>query len=257
MTSVTKASLQQHQKIQALAMAAAGWSAPAPPPPPPPAPPQKKQKQIAGATPKARSKYADPPRPVITKEMEAAYIKKHGIPPRRYARETFEEYYARVGAEPLPTIYGDKQNRSFIPLEDVFSLKTTEIAPVWVTGDIVNRNVGSNKYMHALRAKEDPERAPRVKGSTETAAWRKKLTKSDLGEWRKKFLDLLSKEGPMTFNKLSVLTSGYTADITMRKDPDEALWSLVKDGLVEHTIEAPIYFRIRTRAKGAKTLCGL
>lgn len=65
--------------------------------------------------------------------------------------------------------------------------------------------------------------------------------KEDLAEKRKEVLVSLAEHGPSPQGNLS----------------PEALWSLVSDGLVEHTPKAPTLFRLVQRRKGEATACAV
>lgn len=125
----------------------------------------------------------------------------------------------------------------------------------WVTGDVIDRR-GPAAFTHLVHGRDDPKAAAH-KGARDPLAWKKTVQKGDLAEWRKGMLDLLAKHGPSTYNALSVHATGLTADITFQELPDKALWSLVSDGLVEHTLVTPILFRLVGRRKGAATACGV
>ena len=47
---------------------------------------------------------------------------------------------------------------------------------------------------------------------------------------------------PMTFNELSVRLFDLTADVTLGSGFEDALWSLIEQGCVAMTLEAPIVF---------------
>ena len=55
-----------------------------------------------------------------------------------------------------------------------------------------------------------------------------------------------NKTDPITFNAAVLTASGfeYSADAAFEKAPERALWWLVDGGLIEHTLESPIRFRI-------------
>lgn len=115
----------------------------------------------------------------------------------------------------------------------------------WLTGGI--KLEGLDVYIHLVRGPDDPERGPRVRG--QELAWRKKLS-GDPEPWKKVLYDTLKKEGPMTFNKLALLTSGYTADVVAGKAPDKALWQLVAEGRVKFTNDSPVIFKAVVKAFG-------
>lgn len=115
----------------------------------------------------------------------------------------------------------------------------------WLTGGI--QFEGLQKFIHIVRGPDDPERGPRIKG--QETAWRKKLS-GDPEPWKKELYTTLKKEGPMTFNKLALLTSGYTADVVAGKAPDQALWQLVGEGKIKFTVQSPVLFKVVEKAFG-------
>lgn len=115
----------------------------------------------------------------------------------------------------------------------------------WLTGGV--QFEGLQKFIHIVRGPDDPERGPRVKG--QETAWKKKLS-GDPEPWKKVLYDTLKKEGPMTFNKLALLTSGYTADVVAGKAPDQALWQLVGEGKIKFTNASPVIFKAVVKAFG-------
>ena len=115
----------------------------------------------------------------------------------------------------------------------------------WLTGGV--QFEGLQQYIHIARGPDDPERGPRVRG--QETAWKKKLS-GDPEPWKKILYDTLKKEGPMTFNKLALLTSGYTADVAAGKAPDQALWQLVAEGKVKFTNQSPVIFKAVVKVFG-------
>ncbi len=112
---------------------------------------------------------------------------------------------------------------------------------------------GIATYTIAIRAPDDPERvdrAPSLGGSTggeEKIAALKVLRKAPVAKWREQILAHLADGVPRTFNRIGVELCDRTADNLLGSSAEDALWSAVEDGLVEHTMTAPILFRIRTQ----------
>jgi hypothetical protein len=69
--------------------------------------------------------------------------------------------------------------------------------------------------------------------------------------WRARLLAHLADRQPRTFNRLGVELLDQTADMLYRSVVDRALWSLVDDQLLEHTLEVPIFFRLAVPCEGA------
>jgi hypothetical protein len=115
-------------------------------------------------------------------------------------------------------------------------------AEEWVTGVVPDRR-GTAQYVIMIRSPEDPERTPRPKGGRKDRAPHRKLAKTTVAGWRPQILTLLEREGPMTFNALSVLLIDKTADITGGTPLEEAVWKLVLERQVAFTLEAPILFK--------------
>lgn len=112
----------------------------------------------------------------------------------------------------------------------------------WTSGP-VDRS-GMAKYVHLIRAEDDPERAPRD-GSDRVAAWRRKLMKQPVEELTAEIGKHLADGAPRTFNRIAVEMLDKTADTVFETPFDDALWLLVARGAVEHTLLAPVRFRAR------------
>jgi hypothetical protein len=155
---------------------------------------------------------------------------------------------------PPPKRKKGEKHAPIVPPKSAAELLLATPEGEWVTGDVIDRS-GPAAYTHLIRAADDPEEGARGKGKRDPLGWKKTVKKGDLAEWRKRILDLLAKHGPSTYNALSVHATGLTADITFEELPDKALWSLVSDGLVEHTMASPILFRLTARRRGSATEC--
>ena len=119
----------------------------------------------------------------------------------------------------------------------------------WVSGQAVDRS-GLAAYVHLVRAPDDPKRPPRPTaaerdaGRDQNREWRA-IAKLPVPELAERIAADLADGEPRTFNRIAVEMFGKTADVLFDKAPDHALWTLVADGRVEHTVEAPIRFRLR------------
>jgi hypothetical protein len=111
--------------------------------------------------------------------------------------------------------------------------------PEWRTGHF-DRN-GIHRFIHLIRGPLDPV-ATRAKGGP--LGWRE-ILKLNFLELRDPILELLADGRARTFNEITVTLWDRTGDVAFDNPPDRALWSLIDDEQVEHTIEAPIYFRRR------------
>ena len=118
----------------------------------------------------------------------------------------------------------------------------------WVTGRYADRS-GAAKYLHLVRAPGDPERRPRPAGGLAERAPHRKLGRTPAAQWEPVLLAGLADGVPRTFNRLGVELFDLTADVICTTPVDTALWNLVNRGLVEHTMELPIFFRRREGAE--------
>lgn len=127
-------------------------------------------------------------------------------------------------------------------------------AETWMTGPTADRR-GLAKFTHVARAHDDPERTDIRLLPEElrdrTATWRRGLAKRDPVEFRAPIHALLADGAARTFNAIGVLLLDKTADNLMDLPPDVALWTLVADGLVEHTVAGPILFRLTEAGRAA------
>lgn len=115
----------------------------------------------------------------------------------------------------------------------------------WVTGAAVDRS-GAAQYIVLIRAPGDPdETRARGGGAGRTAFWRGQMRPEHEPHWKALIWNLLRDGRPRTFNRLCVEIAGVTADVAAGKAPEQALWALVEDRYVEHTLRAPILFRAR------------
>ena len=98
-------------------------------------------------------------------------------------------------------------------------------------------------YTHLVRSTDDPDRSPREARKGQEAAWRLKLGKKTQPQWRDRIVELLADGEARTFNRICVELGDVTADMGYLMAPDEALWALVVEGAVKHTLETPVLFK--------------
>ena len=124
---------------------------------------------------------------------------------------------------------------------------------VWSTGQVPDRS-GMAAYIILIRSPEDPpEEQFRTRGRGQDGGgadgtYRSAgIRKGDRTQARELLLGLLGEHGPCTFNTLSLYGWGRAADAVggVGTAVEEALWDLVAEGTVEHTMASPIRFRLR------------
>lgn len=109
---------------------------------------------------------------------------------------------------------------------------------------------GSAQFMIMIRAPGDPERRTRedrhkAMGVTAAASEWKKLRRATVATWCERFRELLADDVPRTLNAMAVVLVDQTADI-VGDSAIAALWALKADGVVEHTVDAPVLWRLVT-----------
>jgi hypothetical protein len=119
----------------------------------------------------------------------------------------------------------------------------------WITGGHIDRS-GLASFLHIIRDPDDPERSSREErrarlGDLATTEWKKLRHKDSAPMWREAMLKLLSDGQPRTFNAMAVIIADITADVASDGAAEGVLWSLVAEELLEHTVEAPVFFRLR------------
>lgn len=126
----------------------------------------------------------------------------------------------------------------------VLPWKPKRIGVIWVTGGHVDRS-GLSRYTHLIRSSEDFDRTPREFRKGKETAWRKDLHPGTIIQWRHDILRVLAGGSSKTFNQIVLEITGgqYTADNAFEKAPDMALWDLVEERKLSHTLQAPILFR--------------
>ena len=112
----------------------------------------------------------------------------------------------------------------------------------FVRGARVDRS-GAARYLHLIRAPDDPARSPRPKGGQPDRFPHRTLGEIPVERCAEMILALLADGAPRTFNAICVELFDKTADIALGSPLDRALWRLVADGRLEHTLSAPIRLR--------------
>lgn len=104
---------------------------------------------------------------------------------------------------------------------------------------------GMAAFAALVRAQGDPERSPRPDkvGGRDDKRPHLTIKKTSLATWRERIVEHLTDGVARTMNRLSVEMIDQTADTVFRSPFEAALWGLVGDGLVEHTMEIPVLFR--------------
>ena len=118
-----------------------------------------------------------------------------------------------------------------------------EPLPIFVRGVTVDRR-GIAQYAHLVRGPVDPERSPRPPGGREDRAPHRTLATATLEDCRAQILGLLGDGRPRTFNAIGVELLDHTANTLFRSPYDRAVWQLVDEGTLEHTLDVPILFRV-------------
>jgi hypothetical protein len=118
-----------------------------------------------------------------------------------------------------------------------------EPAPAdFVRGVTVDR-AGIGRYIHVIRAADDPWRSPRPKGGRANRFPHRTLAEIPIDRCAEMIVALFADGKPRTFNAISVELLDHTADMTLGSPLDRALWRLVAESRLEHTLTAPIRFR--------------
>ena len=139
---------------------------------------------------------------------------------------------------------------SAIQLELFSTTKTTRAERLddeWSSGVLPDRD-GINAFVIMIRGKDDPpppKKAERHSDRDKTPHLT--LRKQSVEWWREQLRALLGDGAPRTFNALCVTVAGLTADICGGETPEDALWSLAHERVVEFTSAAPILFRMAAR----------
>jgi hypothetical protein len=118
----------------------------------------------------------------------------------------------------------------------------------FVRGVPIDRT-GIARYLHLIRAVDDPERSPRPIGGRKDRAPHRTLAETPVATCEAQILGLLADGQARTFNRVGVELLDHTADTLMGSPYDAALWRLVERAELEHTLDHPVLFRI-PRAAG-------
>jgi hypothetical protein len=111
----------------------------------------------------------------------------------------------------------------------------------WNRGRVKRK--GLARFVHIIRADDDPDRSPREERRGKETEWQKAFGKGTDDAWAEAILNHLSDDVPRTFNRIMVEIADATADVVFEKGPDRALWNLVETYQLEFINEAPILFR--------------
>lgn len=105
--------------------------------------------------------------------------------------------------------------------------------------------MGPARFLHLVRAPEDAERTSRTSRKGKEKAWRTDL-RAPVSTWRERILEVLADDQPRTFNAIVLAATDreYTADVAMGSPAETALWALVADYRLAHTVSKPIRFAI-------------
>lgn len=117
-----------------------------------------------------------------------------------------------------------------------------QIEPTWVTGPVVDRS-DLAQFTHVIRSPTDPGRSARDGKRRADIAPHRTLNKLPKQEVRSKILNHLLDGTERTFNRIGVELWDLTADVLFTTQVNDVLWELVADGLIEHTLKAPVLFR--------------
>ena len=117
----------------------------------------------------------------------------------------------------------------------------------WVTGLVADRS-GIARYTVLIRAPDDPERMHEEKDYV--ALWRRRLIKDTAETWFFRIGDHLLDGVARTMNRIGVELLDKTADNLFETPFEEGLWQLVEERHVEHTMDAPVLFRMRPESIG-------
>lgn len=125
----------------------------------------------------------------------------------------------------------------------------TRTKRTWSTGARPDTS-GARAYTILIRAPwEDMDTRGRNAGGgakgTEGAAKAKAVSPD---AWYPALHALFAGDARLTFNQVCVTVAGRTADLMFKGGLEEAVWRLVEERMLEHTMRAPILFRRRVEA---------
>lgn len=104
---------------------------------------------------------------------------------------------------------------------------------------------GLHSLVHLIRAPGDPDETIKRgrKNGHDPVGWKKKRRTNSVADWKRLMMERMRDGRRRTFNKLMVELSGRTADFWFETPADMALWELVEEGLLFHTMKVPVFFR--------------
>jgi len=104
---------------------------------------------------------------------------------------------------------------------------------------------GVAQYLHLVWGEGDPERKPRPKGGQKDRTPHHTFNKMSDEDLQTAIVEHLRDDIPRTFNRICVELWDKNASILFKTKADQALWDLVEEGILEHTFEVPVLFRLR------------
>lgn len=113
----------------------------------------------------------------------------------------------------------------------------------FVRGVQVDRS-GLARYVHLIRGADDPERTARPVGGRADRAPHRTISARSIAACRADILRLLSDGRARTFNAMGVELLDLTSSTLFASPYDRALWDLVERQELEHTLDAPVLFRV-------------
>jgi len=118
--------------------------------------------------------------------------------------------------------------------QDAWAKRKWYTGRFWPDKEVSIGEWGPAGFMIAARGVADPQRSER--GTYGTLDWRKTMARP-VSFWRPRFLNALEDGEPRTFNRLLVEIANVTGDMGGTTSAEWALWGLVEEGLVAHTIK--------------------
>ena len=135
--------------------------------------------------------------------------------------------------------------------DDAGDAADQEGAVAYVRGVNLDRS-GITAYLHLIRSAQDPERSPRPEGGRLDRAPHRTLTRTAVDHWAARICERMADGVARTFNRIGVELLDQSSDMLLDSPVDQALWQLVDQGTLEHTMEAPILFRLWEKLHDAR-----
>lgn len=113
------------------------------------------------------------------------------------------------------------------------------------------QTVTLSRYQVVIRGPDDPvcsseqkrqKNLPNASGGDTTP--HRRMRKWTVDDCRASITSLLTDGTPRTFNAICVELYDKSSSVAFGETPEDALWSLVVDGVIEQTTAAPFYFRM-------------